>query len=158
MNVVFQSIGTIKTPFKSKEDMPVQSKACEGIAGKVILNKELTDGLDDLTGFSHIFLLYFFHQAKDYKLKVKPFLDNQERGLFATRAPQRPNAIGISVVKLIKIESNILYIENVDIIDGTPLLDIKPYCSHFDCFEEVANGWLKDKAQYLNKCRSDKRF
>ncbi len=115
--------------------MPVQPTGAKGIAGTIEIKPEYIDGLKDIEGFSHIILIYHFHLSKGYSLKVKPFLDENLRGIFATRAPKRPNPLGISVVKLIKVKNNILQIEDVDIVDGTPLLDIKPYVPDFDIHE-----------------------
>ena len=107
--------------------MPIQPSGAKGVAGTIEISPDFIEGLKDLDGFSHIILIYHFHLSKEYTLSVKPFMDDKLRGVFATRAPRRPNPIGISVVKLIKVEPrNLLYTENLDIIDGTPLLDIKP--------------------------------
>lgn len=115
-------------------------------------------GLKDLDGFSHIILLYHFHAGEGYKLEVVPFLDDQSHGVFATRAPRRPNAIGLSVVRLVGVQGNILRIENVDILDGTPLLDIKPYVPSFDAATEVRTGWLKSIGTEASDHESDDRF
>lgn len=158
MKITFEQIGTIHTPFKTKEHMPIQPKGAKGIKGKVILNKEFILGLHDLNGFSHIILLYYFHKSKGYELQTKPFLDDKRRGVFSTRAPKRPNGIGMSVVRLLNIDKNIINIENVDILDGTPLLDIKPYISDFDIHKVVKNGWIENKTDNLSLVKSDKRF
>jgi len=158
MTIEFNQIGTIYSPFKTKEDMPIQSKGANRAKGRVVLNKELTNGLKDLIGFSHIMLIYYFHKSKGYELHTKPFLDNVKRGVFSTRAPKRPNGIGISVVKLLNIEENILTVENIDILNETPLLDIKPYISGFDIHEVQKNGWIENKTKDLNSVISDKRF
>ena len=117
--------------------MPIQPTGAKGIQGTVEILPEFQAGLNDLEGFSHIILLYHLHRSEGFKLTVTPFLDDQPRGLFATRAPKRPNSIGLSVVKLVRQEENILHIENVDILDGTPLLDIKPYIPVFEPDEEI---------------------
>lgn len=158
MNITYESIGTIHSPFKEREGMPIQSKGANGIKGQVVVNEDLIAGLQDLDGFSHIFLIYHFHKSTGFDLLVTPFLDKTKRGVFATRAPRRPNTIGISVVKLLSIEKNILTIENVDVLDGTPLLDIKPYVSDFDIYETDKNGWVENKTSKLNDIKSDKRF
>ena len=142
MEIKLYPIGKIRSPFKSPAGMPIQSSAARGIRGKVILYPEYVEGIRDLDGFSHVILLYYFHLIKQSKLVVNPFLDDKLRGVFATRSPQRPNHIGLSVVKLLKIEGNSLHIENLDILDGTPLLDIKPYVSLFDRHLETSAGWL----------------
>ncbi len=140
--------------------MPIQPVGAEGVKGEIILNKEYEEGLKDLDGFSHIILIYHFHMCNGHSLKVKPFLDTVKRGIFATRAPKRPNPIGISVVKLDKVEGNVIHISNVDILDGTPLLDIKPYIPHFNTCndEEVSIGWFDDKHHEAKDKKSDKRF
>jgi tRNA-Thr(GGU) m(6)t(6)A37 methyltransferase TsaA len=138
-------IGIIHTPFKTKEDTPIQPWFSRGTRGKVELNREFVDGLSDLEGFSHIYLIYYFHRSEGYSLKVVPYMDDEEKGLFATRAPRRPNQIGLSVVKLISIKENIIEIEDADMLDGTPLLDIKPYVPRFTDPERVNIGWLEGK-------------
>ena len=115
-------------------------------------------GLQDLEGFSHIILLYHCHLSKAYRLKVKPFLDDVERGLFATRAPARPNPIGISLVRLIRIENATLFVQDIDIIDQTPLLDIKPFVPDFDVRKAAKTGWLEKKASNAEKISDDGRF
>ncbi|MEE4116693.1 MAG: tRNA (N6-threonylcarbamoyladenosine(37)-N6)-methyltransferase TrmO [Marinilabiliaceae bacterium] len=158
MKINYKSIGRIHTPFKNIKGMPIQSKGSIGIKGTIRLKKEFVKGLLDLAEFSHIYLIYHFHKSKDFNLNVIPFLDNKPHGIFATRAPKRPNPIGISVVKLISIKDNILEIENVDMLDGTPLLDIKPYISQFDIHEIEKNGWINRKTGYPDETRSDNRF
>ena len=138
--------------------MPIQPAGALGIQGSVWVNEELSAGLADLDGFSHIYLIYWFHQSQGYDLQPTPFLDKSPRGLFATRAPRRPNALGLSVVRLLRVEKNILYIENVDILDGTPLLDIKPYFPGFDCHETEKNGWLGKQSKLIEAVKSDRRF
>jgi len=138
--------------------MPIQPTGAKGIAGTIEVSQEFIEGLKDLEGFSHIILIYHFHQSQGYALSVKPFLDDNLRGVFSTRAPRRPNPIGISVVELIKVEGNMLYIENADIVDGTPLLDIKPYVPEFDSQKADRIGWLSGKAGKAEKVQSDQRF
>jgi tRNA-Thr(GGU) m(6)t(6)A37 methyltransferase TsaA len=158
MKIKYKSIGTIRTPFKEIERMPIQSGSAKGIKGTVKLKKKYLKGLLDLERFSHIYLIYHFHKSEGHNLKVTPFLDNKQHGVFATRAPRRPNPIGISVVKLINIKDNILEIENVDMINGTPLIDIKPYISQFDIHEVERNGWLNDITGHPDEVKSDERF
>jgi len=158
MKITFEEIGTVFTPFKSREGMPIQSKGAEGIKGKIELNKDLSTGLNDLNGFSHIILIYYFHKSKGFELETKPFLDNEKKGVFSTRAPKRPNSIGISVVRLLEIKGNSLYIENVDMLNETPLLDIKPYIPEFDNHKVEKTGWIKNKTEKLNTIKSDNRF
>ncbi|MGZ4857241.1 MAG: tRNA (N6-threonylcarbamoyladenosine(37)-N6)-methyltransferase TrmO [Methanobacteriaceae archaeon] len=159
-SVKYRPIGVIHSPFKDPEGMPIQPIGARGIKGKIHLNEAYVEGLEDLEGFSHIILLYHLHLCNGHLLKVKPFLDNTERGIFATRAPKRPNPIGLSVVRLEKIEGTIIHISNVDIVDGTPLLDIKPYVPNFDKFEdeEIRIGWFENKHQDASNKRSDSRF
>ena len=156
--IVYEPIGIIHSPFKDIKGMPIQPTGAKGIAGTIEIYPEFAEGLKDLEGFSHIILIYHFHLSKGYSLKVKPFMDENLRGVFATRAPKRPNPIGISVVKLRKIEGNILNIEDVDIVDGTPMLDIKPYVPEFDVQEIEKIGWLSQKANNVPKMKSDERF
>ncbi|MFL7814206.1 MAG: tRNA (N6-threonylcarbamoyladenosine(37)-N6)-methyltransferase TrmO [Anaerolineales bacterium] len=152
------SIGTIHSPFTDREGMPIQPGSSRGVKGKVVLDPEYAAGLQDLDGFSHVILIYYFHRAKAPQLLVKPFLDDVRRGLFATRAPSRPNPIGISVVKLLSIRDNILEVQNLDILDGTPLLDLKPYVPDFDRPGEVRTGWLEGKQDEIPGKLSDDRF
>ncbi len=158
MEIKYRPIGVIKTPFKEKKGTPIQPKAARGVKGVVEVFEEFKEGLKDIDGFSHIILIYHFHLSKKYSLLVKPYMDDNFHGVFATRAPARPNNIGISIVKLLKIEDNKLYIENVDIIDGTPLLDIKPYVPEFETEEEIRKGWLEENVKKLPKMKDDGRF
>jgi tRNA-Thr(GGU) m(6)t(6)A37 methyltransferase TsaA len=158
MKVEYQTIGLIHSPFKDIKDMPIQTVGASGIQGTVEVFPAFIEGLQDLKGFSHIFLLYHFHQIRKSALVVTPFLDSQPRGVFATRAPKRPNPIGLSVVKLFSIEKNIIHIENVDILDGTPLLDIKPYVPEFDHHPSDRFGWLEKVKRGVRHQKSDGRF
>ncbi len=154
----YKPIGIIYSPFKEPKGVPIQPQAAKGIKGKVEVFSEYKEALKDLGGFSHIVLIYHFHLTKGYKLKVKPFMDKRFHGIFATRAPSRPNPIGTSVVRLLKIRKNILYIEDVDIVNKTPLLDIKPYVPQFDIREVKKIGWLKKNIFKLDKTKDDGRF
>lgn len=136
-----RSIGIIHTPLKNPKETPIQPVYAQGIKGRVEIFSNYVEGLRDLDGFSHIYLFYYFHKASSEKLTVKPFLENRDHGVFSTRAPSRPNRIGISLVKLLKMKGSILHIEDVDILDCTPLLDIKPYISRFDYRENAKCGW-----------------
>lgn len=140
------AIGRIHTPFRSKSDTPIQPCRASAV-GRVELFEEYAEGLNDTEGFSHLILLYEFHKSKGYQLSVKPFLDDQPRGVFATRYPARPNQIGLSVVKLLERRGNILYVEGIDVLDGTPLLDIKPYIPDFEPQQPIRIGWLQGKSQ-----------
>ena len=137
-------IGKIHTPFQSKSDTPIQPFRSQAV-GRVEVFEEYAEGLSDTEGFSHIILLYVFHRSSSYQLTVKPFLDDQPRGLFATRYPARPNQIGLSVVRLLRREENVLFTEGIDVLDGTPLLDIKPYVPDFGARDDVRIGWLEGK-------------
>jgi len=156
--ISFIPIGVIQTPFKTAENMPIQPTGAKGIQGSIKIFTDYLEGLKDLEGFSHLILIYHFHLSKGFSLQVLPFLDNEPHGVFATRAPKRPNPIGLSVVRFNRMEGDTLYIENVDIIDGTPLLDIKPYVPAFDEYKNVKTGWLSKKEKEVPHKRSDKRF
>lgn len=157
--IIFKPIGIIHTPFTSVENMPIQPFASENVRGYIDIFPEFIEGLNDLDGFSHITLIYHFHLNSTFRLKVKPFMDNTERGVFACRAPKRPNAVGISTVKLLGIQDNILKIEQVDMLDGTPLMDIKPFFEKFDNRFNTKSGWLeKSITDTPENLRSDKRF
>jgi tRNA-Thr(GGU) m(6)t(6)A37 methyltransferase TsaA len=151
-------IGIVRTPFKVLNGMPIQPAGAAGVQGTVEVFEEYHAGLKDLDGFSHIILLYHFHRSQGFNLRVVPFMDSEPRGLFATRAPKRPNPIGLSVVRLDKIEDGVLHIQNVDILDGTPLLDIKPYVPEFDAEVKVRTGWLEKARKTVSNRKSDDRF
>ena len=156
--VKYKPIGTIHSPFKEPKGTPIQSTVAKGIDGTVEIFQEYTEGLDDLEGFSHIILIYHFHLSKESSLKLKPYMDNKAHGVFAMRGPSRPNSIGISIVRLVRIKENILYIQDVDIIDKTPLLDIKPYVPEFDTREVEKTGWLEKNVHKLSTSKDDGRF
>ncbi len=157
-SVTYRQIGIIHSPFSEPKGVPIQSSAAEGIEGTVEVFPEFAEGLEDLGGFSHILLLYHFHMVREHLLKVRPFMDEDEHGVFATRAPSRPNPIGISIVRLIRIEGNILHVRDVDIVDGTPLLDIKPYVPEFDVKSVERKGWLEKNVKKLPTSTDDGRF
>ncbi|MBN2425131.1 MAG: tRNA (N6-threonylcarbamoyladenosine(37)-N6)-methyltransferase TrmO [Calditrichaceae bacterium] len=156
--ICYKPIGIIHSPFKSIAGVPIQPSAANGIKGHIVIDEEYTEGLADLDGFSHIYLLYHFHLSKSYNLKVVPFLDDKKRGVFSTRAPKRPNSIGLSIVRLTAVKSNILEIENIDIIDGTPLLDIKPYVREMEGLSDYKIGWLTEYKDGMKTKNSDHRF
>jgi tRNA-Thr(GGU) m(6)t(6)A37 methyltransferase TsaA len=158
MKITYRSIGVIHTPFTEAVGMPIQPTGAYKVKGTVEVNPEFVEGLQDLDGFSHIILLYHFHRVERVSLSVTPFLDSQARGLFATRAPRRPNPIGLSIVSLLSIEGNVLYVENIDVLDGTPLLDIKPYVPAFDQRSNARVGWLEEVKNGVKEKRSDDRF
>lgn len=152
-------IGIIHTPWNEIGNMPIQPLAAQETRGFIELDASFVDGLKDLDGFSHITLLYHFHKVKGFELEVVPFMDTKTHGIFATRSPKRPNAIGISTVKLINVKGNILEIEGADMLDGTPLIDIKPFFPRYDNRENVKIGWLeKNKDLPVEELRSDDRF
>lgn len=144
MEIKFKAIGVIHTPIFEQENAPIQSSRST-INGTVELNVEYKEGLEDIDGFSHIFLIYLFHKSnQEAQLKVQPFLDNQVHGVFATRYPCRPNSIGISVVKIFAVDNLKISFSGADMLDGTPLLDIKPYIPEFDIFSVEKIGWFKN--------------
>jgi tRNA-Thr(GGU) m(6)t(6)A37 methyltransferase TsaA len=156
--IIMKAIGTIHTPFDKLEDMPIQPKGAAEVIGTIELEEQYTEGLADLNGFSHIYLLYQFHMAQRTALTVTPFMDTTPRGVFATRSPLRPNHIGISIVKLIGVEKNIVTVQAIDILNGSPLLDIKPYITAFDAVQQSQSGWMKSSEDEVADKRSDLRF
>ena len=161
MQINLQQIATIKSPFCSLENMPVQPRGAKDTYATIEFKKEFLKGLKDLDGFSHIYLIYIFHKMKSEKLEVVPFNDktNQIRGVFATRTPVHPNGLGLSIVKLLKVEKNIVTIQGVGILDGTPLIDIKPYIENFDKINEpTKSGWMLSSEEEVALKKSDNRF
>ncbi len=158
MNLDVPIIGVIHSPFTKLDGMPIQSAGARGVEGTVELNREYADGLKDLDGFSHIYLLYWFHRAQRTELAVVPFLDTEKRGVFATRSPLRPAHIGLSIVELLRVDGPILTVRGVDILDGTPLLDIKPYVPEFDHRPDATSGWLQKAKGKPADARADTRF
>ena len=154
----YRPIGIIHSPHKDIEGMPLQPSGAEGVQGVVEVFPDYEQGLADTEGFSHLILLYHFHQVKEAQLTVTPFLDERPRGLFSTRAPKRPNPIGLSIVRLIRREGNKLFVDNIDVLDGTPLLDIKPHVPEFGPCSETRVGWLEKNRDKVEKKRSDDRF
>lgn len=155
MNINLQPIGIIHTPFQTLEGMPIQPAGAQGVKGTVEIFAEFREGLKDLDGFSHVVLIYYFHKSSGYKLNVVPYMDTEPRGLFATRAPKRPNPIGLSVVQLDKIENGALYVQHIDVLDGTPLLDIKPFVPEFDTYNNIRVGWLEQVRNAVFTKKSD---
>jgi len=139
----FEPIGVIHSPYRTAEEAPIQPVYATGTEGTAEIDPRFAPGLRDLEGFSHIHLLYCFHRRKESRLLVRPFLDDVERGVFATRSPCRPNPIGLSLVRLLAVEGNILRLADLDVLDGTPLLDIKPYFPDFDARRDVRCGWYE---------------
>lgn len=157
MPILFEPIGVIRSPFSEPTSMPIQPVSANSAAGTVELLPEYAAGLSDLDGFSHVLLLYHFHRARPHALTVVPFLDTRPRGLFATRAPNRPNPIGISLVRLERIDGCRLHVANVDVLDGTPLLDLKPHVPEFDCTPGARTGWMEHAAA-ARQTVADDRF
>jgi tRNA-Thr(GGU) m(6)t(6)A37 methyltransferase TsaA len=151
-------IGTIHSPFTEPAGMPIQPVGAAGVRGTVLIDEKFRAGLRDLSDFSWIILIYAFHRSRGYDLEVIPFLDTVPHGIFATRAPRRPNAIGLSIVRLISVNGGELVIEGVDVVDGTPLLDIKPYVPEFDCHPDGKSGWFAGCGDRLAGMRADGRF
>jgi len=149
-------IGIIHSPFKKPDGMPIQPVFADGAEGTVEVLPQFAAGLKDLQGFERIWLIYWFDRATETKLIVKPFRDSPERGLFSTRAPCRPNPMGMSPVRLLRIVNNSLYVADIDVLDGTPLLDIKPYIPEFDCFEGSQCGWMQNLRNKISP--ADSRF
>ncbi len=156
--IKYKQIGIIHSPFKEPKGTPIQPSGAHGIIGSVEVFPEYAEGLKDLDGFSHIILIYNFHLVSHWELLTKPFMDDQLHGVFSTRASARPNSIGLSTVRLINIKENILSIQDVEIVDGTPLLDIKPYVPEFDIRKVEKIGWLEKNIHKLNKSKDDERF
>ena len=158
IEIALQPIGTIHTPFTEPRGTPIQPTGARDVQGTVEVLSEYLPGLDGLDGFSHVILIYLFHKAQRTELEVTPFMDDRPHGVFATRAPARPNHLGLSVVRLDGIEGGTLRIRDVDMLDGTPLLDIKPYVPEFDARAEARIGWLADNVGRLDVTKDDGRF
>jgi tRNA-Thr(GGU) m(6)t(6)A37 methyltransferase TsaA len=156
--VTYRPIGIIRSPFEEPQNMPIQPAAAVGVEGRVEVLPEFVEGLQDLGGFSHIVLIYHLHLSRGYSLLVKPFLDEEVRGVFATRAPRRPNPIGLSVVRLLAIDSTTIHIRDLDVLDKTPLLDLKPHIPEIGPGGPYSIGWLSGKTWKLAKATSDDRF
>jgi len=155
--IELKPIGIIHTPFQQAQGTPIQPVKAKGAKGWVEVDSAYVEGLKDLDGFERVWLLFWCHRASEFRLLVKPYMDTQTRGLFATRAPSRPNPIGISCVKLLSVKGKKLEIEDVDMLDGTPLLDIKPYAEKFDHFQVARCGWV-DSVDYQVQTKADNRF
>lgn len=157
-SMTINPVGIIHTPFTEPERMPIQPTGARDVIGEIEVLPEFVEGLRDLEGFSHIHVLYYFHRNSGYSLQVIPFMDTVPRGVFATRAPRRPNMIGLSVVQLLSVQGNILRVQGIDVLDGTPLLDIKPYVAKFDAPPADRFGWLEVNAAKAESLKSDARF
>jgi len=151
-------IGTLRTPHTDLASMPIQPKGAREVAGRALLLPEYADGLKDLKGFSHIYLIYHFHQTTRTELSVVPFMDTQPRGVFSTRSPLRPAHIGISIVRITRVEKDTVHFTGADMLDGTPLIDIKPYIKNFDHVDESTSGWMTADEKTVSEKKSDDRF
>ncbi|MGQ9582514.1 MAG: tRNA (N6-threonylcarbamoyladenosine(37)-N6)-methyltransferase TrmO [Thermoplasmatota archaeon] len=142
--ILLKPIGIIHSPFKNLKDIPIQPRFSKA-RGDVEVFRSYSAGLRAIDGFSHIILLYYFQESRGEKLLVKPYLDRRLRGVFATRSPHRPNHIGLSVVRLLERRGSLIHVEGLDVLDGTPLLDIKPYVPTFDMAQDFRIGWLEGR-------------
>lgn len=158
MKIEFTPVGIIHTPFKTVENMPIQPSAAKDVTAAIEVFPEYADGLADLEGFSHIYVIFHLHRVRGYKLKVIPFLDTVERGIFATRSPARPNPIGLSVAEIVSVKNNIIEIRGVDMLNGSPVIDIKPFVPEFEDYTGIRKGWFEGKTRNASKIVSDKRF
>lgn len=156
--VKYKPIGIIHSPFKEPKGTPIQPAAAAGALGIIEVYPEYAQGLKDIDGFSHLILIYHFHLSRGATLEAKPFMDDEKHGIFAIRGPSRPNPVGLSIVRLIKVEGRFLHIQDVDMVDGTPLLDIKPYVPEFDTREVNKIGWLEKRVDKLPTQKDDGRF
>jgi tRNA-Thr(GGU) m(6)t(6)A37 methyltransferase TsaA len=156
--VTFTPIGIVRSPFANHEGMPIQTVAAQGVSGHIELDPAYEDALADLDGFTHLHLITYLHRVGGVSLRVTPYLDTVRRGVFATRSPKRPNPIGLSLVRLVRIEGAVIHIEELDLLDGTPLLDIKPYVPPFDERADARYGWLEQRAHNVHGVRADARF
>lgn len=158
MTISYRPIGYFQTPHKDIRGMPIQPSGADGVRGTITILPEFCEGLVDIDGFSHIIALYHLHEICGQELTVKPFLDNKTHGIFATRSPKRPNPLGLSVMKLLAADEDTLLVENVDVLDGTPVIDIKPYVPDFDIWRVKKYGWFEGKSGNATTYRSDDRF
>ncbi len=156
--ITYYPIGIVHSPFRFPEGTPIQAAVAKDIQARIEIFPEYRNGITDLDGFSHVIILFHMHLAKSKSLFVTPFLDSEPHGVFATRSPGRPNPIGFSVVELEKIENDILFVKGVDILDGSLVLDIKPYIPQFDVFETTKKGWIEKNAHKMVDQKDDGRF
>jgi tRNA (adenine37-N6)-methyltransferase len=158
MKITYAPIGFFKTPFTEVKGMPIQPIGANDVEGSIEVLPEYSEGLKDLEGFSHVYVLYHLHKIVGFDLMVKPFLDNDRHGIFATRSPKRPNSIGLSVMRLKGIAGNSVFLEGIDVLDRTPVIDIKPYVADFDSCDADRFGWFEGKSANAKHHRSDERF
>lgn len=154
----FSPIGYIRTPYTELTEMPIQPKGANEVEGSIEILEKYAAGLQDLDGFSHVYLIYHLHKASRCALSVIPFMDTVERGIFSTRSPLRPNHIGLSIVEITGVQNNIVLLRGVDVLDKTPLLDLKPYIESFDYIEKSRSGWMQRSREEVAQKRSDNRF
>lgn len=158
MEVIYRSIGTVRSPFARAAGMPIQPSRAQGAAGRLELEPQFWPGLKDLDGFSHLLLVSHLHRTGAAPLEVVPFLDTRARGVFATRAPARPNPIGISILRIVRLEAGCVHVADLDLLDGTPILDIKPYVPEFDARPDASLGWYAHAACKDSPVVADERF
>ncbi len=158
MQITYSPIGIIHSPFTQLSGMPIQPTSESSAEGKIEIYPKFSNGLKSLEGFSHIYLLYHLHKAAPAKLRLKPFLDDEIHGVFATRAPRRPNPIGLSLVNITRVDENFIFVENIDVLNGTPLLDLKPYIPEFEDANEIRVGWVEKSKGKVRQKKSDERF
>lgn len=156
--ICYKAIGIIESPFDHAINMPVQSLVADDIRGKIVLDPKYLEGLKDIQLFSHVHVIYHFHLSRGYELIAKSILDNNEHGIFAIRAPRRPNPIGMSIVKIEKVVKNVIYFSGVDMVNGTPIIDIKPFIPAFDIPDDANSGWINIKNADLTKTKSNKQL
>ena len=158
--ITYRPIGVVRSPYAEPAGTPIQCALAPEGEGTIEILEEYTKGLADLDGFSHIWVIYHFHRSRGFELKVTPFMDDVERGLFSTRAPRRPNPVGLSLLRLLRIEGSVLHVAELDILDGTPVLDIKPHFPAVDTRPDVKSGWLDDvdTETRRKRGRADGRF
>jgi tRNA-Thr(GGU) m(6)t(6)A37 methyltransferase TsaA len=157
-NIVYQTIGIVRSPFTALEGMPLQSVGAEDVHGTIEIKPAFADGLRDLEGFSHVYVLTHLHRARPAGLTVIPFLDDTPRGVFATRSPRHPNPVGLSIVRLNRVQGTSLHVSGLDLLDGTPVLDLKPYVPAFDSIPAERIGWFTGKTDKVHFGRADRRF
>jgi tRNA (adenine37-N6)-methyltransferase len=153
--ICLQPLGVIRTPFTDPVGMPIQAIAAQGVQGHIELDEKYQAGLRDIEGFDYLILVYHLHQIREPALVVTPFLDSEAHGVFATRSPKRPNALGLSTVRLLRVEGSVLHISDVDMLDGTPLLDIKPYVPQFDNRANARIGWFEKQITRVQEVRAE---
>jgi tRNA-Thr(GGU) m(6)t(6)A37 methyltransferase TsaA len=157
-SIAMPVIGTIHSPFTDLKNMPIQPPGAQGVSGKLIIKDEYAEGLKDLDGFSHIYIFYHFHKTTKTKLEVIPFMDKVPRGVFSTRTPMRPSRLGMSVIEVVSVDGNCVNVKGIDVLDGTPLIDIKPYILKFDYRADATSGWMQGSTDDVSNRRSDDRF